>query len=63
MHLRAGRGCIGGLEGSYSLRGQKGYRWHQGHWELLGGVEGPSGGVGVYWGLAGSVGMQGTERV
>ena len=50
-----------------TIKTQKGYRWYEGHWGLLDGVgrllEGIRGkGVsGVYWGLAGSVGTQGTE--
>ena len=57
-----------------TIDNQKGYRWHKGHWGILGGV----GSVGairehwghqrcrvsrMYWGLAGSVGTQGPEGV
>ena len=46
------------------IKTQKGYRWYQGHWVLLG-VFGPLGGIrgcmGCIGGLAGSVDTQGPE--
>ena len=61
--------CAKTVSCKVTVKTQKGYRWYQGHWGLLGGVGGclgEPGGVGVsgmYLRLAESVGTQGLEGV
>ena len=58
--IRGVRCVFGGLAGSVATQGQKGYRWHKGHWGLLGVL----GAIRVcIWGLVGNVDTQGPEEV
>ena len=43
-----------GLAGSVGTQGPEGYRWHKGAPRGIGGIRGPLGASGVYWGWHGA---------